>query len=198
MERSYNVYKNTFAACRFAFRNFLLFECLYVTNRRESCRADIIARGYVIDKVDVAVGENSYVKSGPFKQKPVLVGQLKNQVKQDLLLQVAAIRNGDKPATLHVDLTRIVVANATSRSLLGADTLLIGDVTVIDGAGNVIAFVKQVEFSEAGMKNQSMFNGIPIGVLISTISNSTGGSDADRLGRLSQGFTAKVGAWLLN
>lgn len=158
--------------------------------------ASLVTRGYSVSSVDLRVADNAFAEEGMFRQDPALVEQLKQDLNARLTQMASQIRGGEKRATVRVELTQIRVANDTSRTILGADTHVVGNVVVTDSAGNVLAQNADVRFVDTGKKNNSTFNGIPIGFLISTAANAAGASDEQRIARLSEGFTAEVAAWL--
>ncbi|PWE29383.1 hypothetical protein DDZ14_17120 [Maritimibacter sp. 55A14] len=157
--------------------------------------AAIVSRGYSVDTMSLSVAEGASV-GGLFKQDPGVVNQLVSRVGGELRQKAGNVRGGPKKANVSVSLTRISVASAASRSLIGMDTQLNGDVVVTDAAGNVLARKSNVEFVDKGAKNTSTFNGIPVGALLSTVANAGGASNEQRLERLSTGFTNEVVAWL--
>lgn len=158
--------------------------------------ASLVSRGYSVSSIELKVADHAYADSGLMRQNPELVQQLETRVSSELKQKASTIKGGAKPAKVKVEVTGLRVANDTSRSILGADTYMTGNVTVSDNKGNLLAQKAGVNFTDAGAKNGSTVNGIPVGFLISTAVNATGASDEKRIARLSTGFTNEVVAWL--
>jgi len=158
--------------------------------------ASLVSRGYSVSAVELNMSENAFPKKGMFRQNPELVDRLNTDLKARLNAEAKEVRGGDKPAKVNVTIRNVVVANDTSRTLLGADTYVEGDVAVTEPAGDVLANIQGLRFTDAGVKNGSTINGVPVGFLISAAANAPGASDEQRIARLSAGFTNDVVTWL--
>ncbi len=144
-----------------------------------------------IDSVDVQIAENASYGLLQATQDAGLAQSFASTLEQELRQDLVTGGSGN---TATVVVEAITIQSGVSRTVAAAESAVRGDVRVTDGAGREVARFEDVDFANKAGANQSTFNGIPIGALLSMARNSRDATPEQQIATLADGYSKTIAA----
>ncbi len=153
-----------------------------------------VVKAYTVQTVQVSVAKGA--AKGRFEDQAVRDAAIAS-LKADLKAKAAAVPGGATPATAQVTIVSMKLKEAGARSFGGANEI-VANVRVVDSRGRVLREIDQVRYWDQAKRNESTFNGLPIGLLINMGRNASDAKSGEDLNKLLGGFSDAFVVWLKN